>query len=417
MKTLFTFAAFAFAVCVVGTPQYAAAQWPEATSHEPRVTVEFGGIAFDREGESDTPLSVVDTVTTADLLSTDEASDLGSAAGIQGRVIFPAPRTLQTLEFRGSVVGWEEETSVVSDTLESTFFLAGIFQVEDLLNFDPTVEPVNPVLPVGVTTEDLAQPTIPLTTAFDGDVSTLSLVWPGLPPGIFADGISPPSFLSIFDVDDVETRYDSDYYSLELMSRRNTNPGVTWLFGPRFVSVTEDFEVTANGSSPSRIFSPPIFDPVTGDVLDFFGGATEDSTAAVRTETRNSLIGLQLGLEYNFPITQNIYLQATGRGGIYLNSATADRLTSPLRQRSSQFANDFTTLTTEDDTSEAYLAEFSARAYGDIIPNRLSAYAGYEVLYIDNIALAPNQSVIIDSVDQDSELFARGFSFGMQMNF
>ena len=445
MKTLSTFAAIAFVVCVVGNPKHAAAQWPEATSHEPTVTLEFGGIAFDREGDSGTPLTISDTVTNVNTLTTEQASDLGSAAGVQGKVVFPSRRTLQTFELRGAYTGWDEEAVVSGDNIASPFFVPGLLQLEDLLDADITDEPLSTILPIGVLQQDLDQFTIPLTTAFDGDVSTLSLVWPFLPADVFADGVSPPTLDNIFDIQSVTSRYQSDYVSIELMSRRNTNPGVTWLFGPRFVSVREEVAITTTGISPTRIFFDPLNPPFTnvfdadGDqvFIDAITGAvvdedddnaipqivftdisgSEQATLATRTEAQNSLMGLQVGLEYNMPVSQDVYFQISGRTGLFANTASVVRSFSPLRQTSSFNANDFVTRDEDSDTGEAWLAEINIRGYVDVIPNRLSCYAGYDLLFIDEIALAPDQLVSPDVVDTSGDLFARGFTFGAKMNY
>lgn len=460
MKTLFAFASIALALCVVGNPQHAAAQWPGATSHEPTLTAEFGGIAYDREGSSNSPLSVVDTISTEDVLSAEQGSDLGSAAGLQGKIIFPSRKTLQTFELRGSYTGWDEEAEIENANLDSPFFLGGIFQIPDQAEFDLATAN-NPILPIGVLDSDLSQAIIPITLN-NGDVSTLSLVWPGLPASITADGVSPPALQDIFDINEVTSSYRSDYTSIELMSRRNTRPGVTWLFGPRFISIREQLEITTNGTSPTRIFQTPgvgftdafgfplpFFIPVpfdqitpdgdggfvdanddpvtaTGLPLDDDGNqlvfpidstGTVDATAASRTETQNSLIGLQIGLEYNMPVSQDIYFQLSGRGGLFFNSSTVDRAASPLRQISSTNSNDFATQESADASGESWLAEINIRGYVDLIPNTLSAYAGYDLLFIDQLVLAPNQTVAQDEVDQSGELFARGFSFGVKMNY
>ena len=445
MKTLFTFAATAFAVCVAGNPQYAAAQWPETTSHEPTVTIEFGGIAFDREGDSDSPLTISDTVTNVNTLTNEQGTDLGSAAGAQGKVIFPSRRTHQTFELRGAYAGWDEERTISGDNIGSPFFVPGFLQIEDFIGFDITEEPLSTILPVGVLQQDLNQFTIPLTTAFDGDVSTLGLVWPFLPADIIAQGVSPPTFDNIFDIDSVNTRYESDYVSVELMSRRNTKPGVTWLFGPRFVSVQEEVAVTATGISPTRIFfdpfNPPftfVFDEdgeqvfedaTTGEIVDEDDdnaipqivftdiSGSEQATIATRTSTRNSLIGLQVGLEYNFPVSQDVYFQISGRTGIFANSASVARSVSPLRRTTSLDSNDFVTRDKSSDTGTAYLAELNIRGYVDVIPNQVSCYAGYDLLFVDEIALAPDQLVSPDVIDTSGDLFARGFTFGVKMNY
>jgi len=372
------------------------------------VTIEVGGIAFDREGSSNAPLNATDTITNVQILTNEEGSDLGSAAGVQGKVVFPSRRTGQKFEFRGSYTGWDEEANVAGPNFNSPFVLGGIFRLSDLIGFDPAnpAQPVNPVLPVGVTIEDLALSEIPLST---GDITALELVWPGLPDSFFVDGVSAPPFGDIFDVESINSRYQSDYASLELMSRRNTRPGLTWLYGPRYISVNEESQITALGTAPTRIFFAP------GTVVDT--GATEQATAASRTDTRNSLIGLQLGLEYNMPISQDIYFQISGRGGAFYNSSSVARSASPLLQTSQTNAGDFSALDRDTDSGESWLAEINIRGYVDLIPNTLSAYAGYDVLFIDQLALAPDQSISIDEVDTSGDLFARGFSFGVKMNY
>ena len=192
------------------------------------------------------------------------------------------------------------------------------------------------------------------------------------------------------------------------MSRRNTRPGVTWLFGARYVSLDEQSEVSALGVSPTRVFFPP-------GTPDF--GTTLGTTAGVRSETHNSLIGLQVGLEYNLPVSKDIYLQVSGRAGAFYNSVSVDRSVSPLLPGIIPGASDFVPTGSENDSGEAWLAEINIRGYVDFIPNTLSGYAGYDLLFIDELALAPNQSLAGLPIDRSSELFARGFSFGLKMNY
>ena len=205
------------------------------------------------------------------------------------------------------------------------------------------------------------------------------------------------------------------------------------MFGPRFLSVQERFEVTASGTSTTQFFFPPgaapfnfTFDadgalvvddddvPITVPI-DLTTGT--DATAATRAETRNSLIGLQIGLEYNLPVSQDIYFQVSGRGGIFFNSAQTTRSVSPLREATDVNSELFTTAEVDRDSGESFLAEINARFYADLIPNSVSCYAGYDVLFVDQLALAPNQSVAVGGVDRDSDLFARGFTFGVKTNY
>ena len=404
MKTKFTIAAVAFALCFGGNCQQSMAQWPQATSHEPTVTIEFGGIAMDREGLNDSTIVATDSFTQGSLLSSEQATDLGSAAGVQGKIIFPTRRTLQTLELRASHAGWEEDVLVNNANLDTPFLLGGILQVADLAGID-AANPMNPILPPGLTAEDLNIPTVPLNT---GEVSALSLIMPSLPTGLTVNGLAGPDIGEFYDVREYSSRYQSDYNSIELMSRRNTRPGFTWLFGPRFISVSEESEFTTLGVSPTRIF----FEPGSG--ID--PTAVQDATAGVQTETRNSMVGLQLGLEYNVPVTQDFYLQVAGRGGAFYNSMHVGRAASPLLPTVATNATEFTAQTNQSDSGEAWLAELSIRGYMDLIPNCVSVYAGFDALFIDQVALAPAQAVVLGRVENSSEIYAKGLSFGLKLN-
>ena len=405
MKTKFTIAAVAFALCIGGFRQQAAAQWPQATSHEPTATFEFGGLVMDREGLGDSTIVLNDSSTGGRFLTAERATDLGSAAGVQGKVVFPTRRTLQTLELRASYLGWDQDVTLNSGNIDSPFLQQGVLQVADLADISAD-NPVSPILPVGITADDLSIPVIPLST---GDVSALSLIMPQLPSGLNVDGLVGPALDELYDIGEYTSSYESDYTSIELMSRRNTRPGLTWLLGPRFISVTEESTFTSVGVSPLRIFFPE------GSGID--PTANTASTAAVRTSTRNSLIGLQLGLEYNVPVTQNFYFQLNGRGGAFYNGMRVGRDGSPLRQQSAINATDFSGGLSDSDSGEAWLAEVSIRGYVDLIPNRMAAYAGFDALYIDQLALAPAQAVVLDRVENSSQIYAKGLSFGVKMNY
>jgi len=180
------------------------------------------------------------------------------------------------------------------------------------------------------------------TTQFAGE----NLVSP-----LFQAGLAPSS---------VDYGYSADYFSIELMARRAVGPGVTVMFGPRFVS------------------SKDLIELATSEVV---AGATV--TQSQTFEATNALIGLQGGLELNYPIAQGIYLNGFGRFGGYTNPTEVNLGTTNL--------DGTTTEGTLTKQTGSFLAEVGGRLYVDIFPNALTAYVGYEATWIDGIALAPAQ--------------------------
>ena len=158
----------------------------------------------------------------------------------------------------------------------------------------------------------------------------------------------------------IEYGYDSDYFSIELMARRAIRPGITLMFGPRIVS--------------------------TKDFVEIAGSLTVDGTTFTEvqtTEATNILLGLQGGVEFNYPLADGIRLNSFGRFGGYTNPTEVNFGTVNAPGASTE-----STLTKQ---TGSFLAEIGGRLYVDIFPNTLSAYVGYEATWIDGLALAPAQ--------------------------
>ena len=209
------------------------------------------------------------------------------------------------------------------------------------------------------------------TTAFGGD----NLV----SPFFIVPGTEPTS---------INYNYDSDFFSIELMGRRAIRPGVTVMFGPRIVSTKDRVEVTG-----SRFVGPTEF--------------TEIQTI----EATNILLGLQGGLEFNFPIADGIRLNGFGRFGGYTNPTEANFSTiDPL-------GNEIESTLTK--STGSFLAEVGGRLYVDIIPNCLSTYVGYEATWIDGLALAPAQFVGngLNGVETANTPFFNAATLGVQWSY
>jgi hypothetical protein len=189
--------------------------------------------------------------------------------------------------------------------------------------------------------------------------------------------------------------YESDYFSFELMSRHAISPGVTVMFGPRFVSTRDQVSFAGTLS----------VDP--GD-----GSPVVDITETTVTEATNILLGLQGGLEFNIPVGQSLYINSFIRAGGYTNPTEVISTTS----------NNFSSVVTETrdlKSTGSFLGEVGGRLYADIVPNSFSAYVGYEATWIDGIAIAPAQLLTTGStsVDTSNTPFFNAAVFGLQWGY
>lgn len=178
----------------------------------------------------------------------------------------------------------------------------------------------------------------------------------------------------------------SDYFSIEVMRRRAIMPGVTLMAGPRFVSRKDELTtistttVSGVGLSQTNLF-----------------------------EATNALIGLQAGLELNFPVTNAIYFSSFIRAGGYFNPTEFNTSTT----------NTFTGLTTttrRQENIESFLGEVGARVSVDLIPNSVSSYVGYEATWIDGIAHSTANAISTGpGIDTTNTSFFHAVAFGVQI--
>lgn len=310
-----TFVATIFALLMASNLQHAHAQWPSSTHRDIRMSVEFGGKAYNRPGTDSTAAVLTNSVTGATLFSEGQASELGSNLGGEIKFNFINRRDRE-IEVRASIANWEESASFTGANLASPFF------------------------PTGLTT---------VPTGFDYN-------------------------------------YEADYFSIEVNRRRAIMPGVTILAGPRVVSTSDIIETVS--SIPVGL--------TTQSQSNFF-------------EATNALIGMQGGLELNFPVTDSLYVQSYIRAGGYYN---------PVEVNSGTF-NSFTNLSTSSGTSgstEAFIGEAGGRISLDILPNCMTSYVGYEATWIDGIALAPaNVTLVGGAIDTNNTSFFQAVTFGMQI--
>jgi hypothetical protein len=203
--------------------------------------------------------------------------------------------------------------------------------------------------------------------------------------------------------------YSGGFDSFELSWRKRwTGPNCrlqgSWLAGVRYIYVLEDFEYYTIGGFEN--------DPTTG-LLRSRGRMDYD------IRTKNSLTGFQMGGDLWTCIIPGVRLGGELKAGIYGNYA--------------QYGNDILATTTSpaqanrlreaDTTTDAtFVTEASLALLYRISPN-WTLRGGYHFLYLDGIALAPenfNSTYPFDvartpaSVNDNGNLFYHGFSMGAE---
>lgn len=128
-------------------------------------------------------------------------------------------------------------------------------------------------------------------------------------------------------------------------------------------------------------------------------------------ETSNSAIGGQVGLEYNMPLAQTVYVQGFIKVAGLGNATKVDRISS-------------TTLDSEISSRDTkgigtFMGQTGGRIYFELLPRHLHTYAGYEATWIDGVAVAPPQflSTGTEPVVTANTIFWHAITFGMRYQF
>ncbi|QDU28764.1 hypothetical protein ETAA8_38690 [Anatilimnocola aggregata] len=201
--------------------------------------------------------------------------------------------------------------------------------------------------------------------------------------------------LALADINDLQTtpvllfpgvtpgtlNYTSDLHSFEFNLRRPHNDWVTWLVGFRAVQVNELLAVD-------------------------LGGAGQQSF-----DTMNHLYGVQAGLDLRVVDRGTWYVNAVGKAGIYGNSAN-------LNARSAGIAGSLPLINSTGNQT-AFVGEVGVTA-GYRLTERLSLLAGYSVLWVDGVALAPDQlagtnvTTGASVLDANGSLVYHGVNLGLE---
>ena len=202
----------------------------------------------------------------------------------------------------------------------------------------------------------------------------------------FPDALNPPE---TFDLD-----IESDYYSFELVKKRSLRPGLTASGGVRYISTSDLLSTTSTLTTAG----------VVGTQLNDF-------------EAKNSLVGLQLGLEYNQPIAQSVFVTLFGRAGGYYNGTEFNTATSA--SDTAGITDTSVTTTRRVRSTESFVAELGGRVNFQILPNCFTTFIGYEATAIDGIALSAanvNPATTI-RIDTNNTVFFQAITFGAQFTY
>jgi hypothetical protein len=191
-------------------------------------------------------------------------------------------------------------------------------------------------------------------------------------------GEDPPSGIGLPATeltDFASLEYWSELHNAEISYRHywvGWSPRVTgtWLGGFRYTRLAEDF---------------------------FFGTSSPTSGSLTQIQTENDLAGFQAGGDMWVTVRQGIRIGAQGKAGLYNNRAEQNT------HITTQF-NGIPTLERREVAKGdrfAFLTEGNVSVVADITPS-VSLRAGYDVLFINTVALAPN------NFNADNQVFLSG---------
>ncbi|MCO8123974.1 hypothetical protein NHH03_19675 [Stieleria sp. TO1_6] len=223
--------------------------------------------------------------------------------------------------------------------------------------------------------------------AVDGTGNLNTLLYDG-------DGNTPNGFdgsvLDPFSNANVQYQaYTSEYWSGELNKTLVGWDVAKVLIGGRYISIEEDYLLASQQTAGN-------------------------TSASLRSQTENALVGIQGGLDLLYPIAQHVYTDFRGRAGAYANFAESN---VDLRNQGSSVIR-----RNRDDTELAGVFEIGGGIRYQM-GEMLSIRAGGEMWYITNVATAPDQintavtNNLGRNIDIDQGLFYYGVNIGAELRF
>lgn len=182
----------------------------------------------------------------------------------------------------------------------------------------------------------------------------------------------------------VRTRYDSEFDSAEFNLRRQWNNWVTLLGGFRWINMNETLNTDIGGAANHRI------------------------------DVDNQLYGFQLGADTFLWSRGRFSLEAYGKAGVYGNNSDARTTTAGIGGAVPTFA--------ASQNRAAFVGDLGLTGVYDI-NNRWSLRGGYQMLWLDGVALAPDQLDNMNvttgaaTVDVGSTAFYHGVNLAAEFRY
>jgi hypothetical protein len=211
----------------------------------------------------------------------------------------------------------------------------------------------------------------------DGTATTTPAIWnfPTNPP-LFGLGVAQ-----------IDGRLTSELYSVELNFRWQALPHLAFLVGPRYFMVSDDLNLRASFA--------------------------QANTADIGVETRNRLVGGQVGVEGRVPILDRLEMRGVAKLG-YLHNSAKSRF-SVAQQVGPGFG------AKGDSGPESWMGEGVLDVVVRLTP-WLALTAGYQVLWLEEVAKAVTQFQMVDVLagaasPASRDLVLHGFRMGLEFRY
>lgn len=182
--------------------------------------------------------------------------------------------------------------------------------------------------------------------------------------------------------------YEADYWSAEFSRTSQGWEVIKVLYGLRYIDYSEEYRYR------------------TVDVTDGNG--------LLRSDTDNSMIGGQVGLDLLYPVARYAYVDMRGRAGLYLNLAESDV----------DIINDGVSVVSFSPDEKELAGVFElATGLRYQLGEMLSVRGGGEIWYLSGIATAPDQigaqvgRSFGSSLNVDDDIFVVGLNVGAELKY
>ncbi len=208
-------------------------------------------------------------------------------------------------------------------------------------------------------------------------------------PVLIGPGINFPNTApgTIFQAD-----YGSALYSTEINFRRRIDPCITLLAGFRWVEFGDDLVTSTIAPTVEPIYS---------------------------IDTNNHMYGFQIGGDAQLVTLGSFHIDSIIRAGILFNSADQHTYAPALSQIG---PSDVERISARADHT-SFIGELGLRGVYDL-GGGFSVIGGYQLMFLDGIALAPDQIAVTDLIapgsavlDTGGTLYFHGATVGLQATF